>query len=243
MNTFKTSQLLSLPNLLTLANLFCGICAVINLLYGQFETAAWFVGGSAVADFLDGLVARALGISGPLGVQLDSLADVVSFGVVPGVMLYMLLLRGQHFGDAIPLRIEPTALPALILPLFAALRLAKFNIDTRQTTGFIGLNTPATTLFVTGLLLVYRQDAFGIGHALTNATLIYALIALLCYLMVSEIPMFGFKWSSFAWRGNEVRLTFVAVSVLLLIVWGAFGLSATIALYVLTNLVLNFIRK
>jgi CDP-diacylglycerol---serine O-phosphatidyltransferase len=232
-----------IPNAITLVNLLFGICAVMSTLYGQFEDAAICVFFSLVADFADGFVARMLKVQSPLGVQLDSLADMVSFGVVPGAMLYMLMVKSMQFGEVVPLRILPEALPAFAVTLFAAVRLAKFNIDERQTEGFIGLATPSVTMFVTGLLLMYQYNSFGLGNAIANGSLIYLLSALLSVLMISELPMFGLKFKSFGWKGNEIRLTFVAVSLIALVLLREMALPLIIASYVLLNLLLKYLVR
>lgn len=188
-----------LPNALTLANLFCGCCALLNILYWQFDTAAWCIAGSFLFDYADGMAARALGVSSPLGKELDSLADVVSFGVVPGALLYQLINGGTTAEELLSgisglgQSVQIKALPAFVLTAFSALRLAKFNLDTRQANYFIGLSTPACTVFVLGLALAAQHDRFGWAATLGNKNLLYGIIALLSWLLVSEIPMFGMK--------------------------------------------------
>jgi CDP-diacylglycerol--serine O-phosphatidyltransferase len=160
-----------LPNTLTCINLLCGCLALTFIFKGDLVTGAYLVGIAAVADFFDGLLARALRVSSPIGKDLDSLADMVSFGVVPGAITYRLLT--QAFGS------ETTAAgfsdPASLLPylgfvisIFSALRLAKFNNDTRQTTSFIGLPTPACTLVVASLPLILTNDIFGLSAIILN---------------------------------------------------------------------------
>jgi CDP-diacylglycerol---serine O-phosphatidyltransferase len=217
----------NLPNLLTLTNLFCGCCAVLYLFHGHPETAAWFTLSSFICDYFDGMLARALKISSPLGKELDSLADVVSFGVVPGAMLYMLLANGDTA------QIHCAALPAFILSAFSGLRLAKFNLDTRQTTYFMGLTTPACTLFVLGLTLSAGKNLFGIGDFFrSNAWLIYLLIPVLSALLLSEIPMFGLKLKSLDWKSNApifAMLTILALSVFFVKI---LALSITVLCYI-----------
>lgn len=248
-----------IPNLLTLSNLFCGCCALVFTLNGLTVTAAWFVLGSFIFDYADGMTARALGISSPLGKQLDSLADVISFGAVPGAMIYVLLgdTYWKHLGildgniaftyhpplsGSEPLELSLvsfTALPAFILTMFAAMRLGRFNIDTRQSKYFIGLSTPACTVFVLGLALAAAHDRFGLKEVIENQWLLYGLIALLSWLMNSEIPMFGMKIKSFDLRSNAFSLVFLAVFIVLVIFLKELALSAVIVFYVLISVFLK----
>ncbi|MEZ4966759.1 MAG: CDP-alcohol phosphatidyltransferase family protein [Saprospiraceae bacterium] len=224
-----------IPNLLTLSNLFCGCCALIYALNGMTVVAAWFIFGCFLFDYADGMSARALGISSPLGKQLDSLADVISFGVVPAAFLYH-MLRSGHCGALPEQPICPKALPAFVLTMFSAMRLGRFNIDTRQTTYFMGLSTPASTVFVLGLALSGYHNRFGLTQVLDNQWLIYALIALLSWLMNSEIPMFGMKIKSFDLRSNAFSLVFLAVFVALVFFLKELAFSAVIIFYIAVSL-------
>lgn len=226
----------SIPNLLTLSNLFCGCCALVFLLKGVPQAVPWFIAGSFLFDYSDGLAARALRVSSPLGKELDSLADVVSFGVVPGMLLYVMLEKA--FGGPIAgVPICLWALPAFVLSACAALRLGKFNLDTRQTTYFIGLTTPATTVFVLGLFLTIQSNYFGLAPVLLNPILLYALIPTLCYLMLSEIPMFGMKIKGFSLKSNYINLIFIGVFVALAFILKPLALSATIILYIVASVI------
>jgi len=225
-----------IPNLFTLSNLFCGCCTLVFLLRGQPEMVPWLLAGSFLFDYGDGMTARALGICSPLGKELDSLADVVSFGVVPGAMLYVMLeklLGGQEPSGFVCL----SSLPAFILSACAAMRLGKFNIDTRQTTYFIGLTTPATTVFVLGLFLTAQTDYLGLASIILHPILLYTLIPVLCYLMLSEIPMFGMKIKGLSLKDNRINLLFLGVFVLVAIVLKPLALSAIIILYILASLI------
>ncbi len=227
-----------LPNALTLANLFCGCCALLYTFYWQPEIAALFTAGSFVFDYLDGMVARALHVSSPLGKELDSLADVVSFGVVPGAMLYRLLSGdvsiSAAFGSSF---VEVYALPAFILSAFSAFRLGKFNLDTRQANYFIGLSTPACTVFVLGLTLAAHHDRFGLKEVIENQWFLYTLIPLLSWLLVSEIPMFGMKIKRFDWKSNVFNLAFLALFVVLVILLKELALSAIIICYIVLSVI------
>ena len=227
-----------LPNALTLANLFCGCCAILHILYWQPETAALFTAGSFVFDYLDGMVARALKVSSPLGKELDSLADVVSFGVVPGAMLYQILaIPAVELSGSDMLLVQWHAVPAFILTAFSAFRLGKFNLDTRQTSYFLGLSTPACTVFVMGLTLSIAHNRFGAAEWLSAPGLIYGLIAILSWLLVSEVPMFGMKIKRMDWKSNVLIFVFLALLIGLSILLKELALSAIIVCYIVLSVI------
>lgn len=223
-----------IPNVFTLSNLFCGCCAVAYLLYGEPTTAAWFVLCSFLFDYADGMVARALGVAGPLGRELDSLADVVSFGVVPSAMLYGLL--ADAFGTGFSTVCLP-ALPAFGLAAFAAFRLARFNLDTAHRGYFVGLSTPGCTVFVLGLTLAAHDNQFGIGTLLREQPwLIYATAAVFSYLMVSAVPMFGLKIKSLRWQDNKLTLMFFVLTAAALLLLKGLGLSLAVLFYIVFSI-------
>lgn len=228
-----------LPNAITLLNLFCGACACLCLLYGRLEWAIGLVAIGALADLLDGMLARWLKVHSELGKQLDSLADMVSFGLVPGIILYGLI--AASFQGHWPRDLEVRALPAFLITLFAALRLGKFNLDERQTEGFIGLPTPACTLFMIGLLEMYLSP--GIFARFFQPITYYLLVMLFSALMVSEIPMFSFKFKSLQWAGNEIRIIFAAIAGVILVLWSIAGLALVVLLYVLISIFIHFFKR
>ncbi len=230
-----------IPNAITLVNLWFGCAALVHLLAGQYEVAAWCVVASLVADFLDGFVARLLGATSPIGKELDSLADVISFGVVPGAIVACLLAK-NIYNNATNI-LHPQVLVGFIVTAFSALRLAKFNLDTRQSEGFIGLNTPANTIFFMGILFLSRSDNAAITQYLAQPTVIYGLAAVCCYLLIAEIPMFSFKLKKFGWDGNEIRFTFAALSLVLLAWLKTNAIALIIVLYILFSIVNNFFTK
>lgn len=221
----------NLPNALTCCNLICGCIATGFAFSGSFGYALAFIVSGAVFDFFDGFVARLLGVSSPVGVELDSLADDITFGFAPAAIVFSLL---SHTEWAFTGSLAGTLLPylAFLMAAFSALRLAKFNLDTRQTTSFIGLPTPANALFWSAL-------AVGWGDVIAawpySPYILLLGIALSCYLMVSEIPMFALKFKSFRWADNRLRYSFILVSAALLLVMGAAGFSAAIVLYVILS--------
>lgn len=235
----------NLPNLITLLNLLSGCAAVILLLDGQFIPAFWCLVAAGFLDFGDGLVARLMNVSSEHGKELDSLADMVSFGVVPGMIYYVLLFvateanaftagTGEEFFD---LGWSWSAAPGLILIPFSALRLAKFNLDTRQTENFIGVATPTSTVFAAGLLLIYALDPFGWAAWVTTPWVIYASVAAFSYLLVSEHPMFSFKLKSKGWAGNETRIIFVLCAAVLLVILRVAAFPFIVGVYLVLNLV------
>jgi CDP-diacylglycerol---serine O-phosphatidyltransferase len=223
--------MLNLPNILTMLNLFCGCCAIVSLMSFQADVAAWFTLGSFVCDYADGMVARAMKISSPIGRELDSLADVVSFGVVPGMMLFMWL------GDKGNNEYRPEALFAFVLSAFSALRLAKFNVDTRQSSYFMGLSTPACTLFVLGITLAGYSNQMGFGDFLrANNWLLYALIPVLSVLLIADIPMFGLKIRSSDIKSNKVVLLFMLMCAILVLTLKHVGLMLSVLIYIMLSI-------
>ncbi len=229
-----------LPNALTLSNLFCGCCALLYTFYWKPEVAALFTAASFVFDYLDGMAARALKVTSPLGKELDSLADMVSFGVVPGAMLFQLLSGEPSIAAAFGASfVQLAAVPAFILSAFSGLRLAKFNLDTRQASYFIGLSTPACTVFVLGLTLAAHHDLFGLADLIGNQWFLYGLIGLLSWLLVSEIPMFGMKVKRFDLPSNVFNLSFLALFAVLVFFLRELALSAIIVCYIALSIVLK----
>lgn len=223
-----------IPNAVTLANLASGCLGVVFCLEGRYEWVMILIGFSMIADFADGLLARALKANSPLGIQLDSLADAVSFGVLPGAILYVLI--GEAAGDTGSGLLR---LPHLgfLFSVFAAYRLGKFNIDTRQSQHFLGMATPAATLFVLGLLMTWHFKAPVLGWLLGSPVALIAATGVLCALMVSEIPMFSFKLKGLRFKGNEAQVVFLVLSLPLALYFKWAALPFIMALYVAVSLV------
>jgi CDP-diacylglycerol---serine O-phosphatidyltransferase len=238
-------SLFNLPNILTLINLFSGCLAVVFVFNGNLDLVPYCTLVSLVADFFDGFAARFTKTFTDLGKQLDSLADMVSFGLVPGAVLYTLLYNNCKIdavcGDVI--KGIMYAAPAFVVTLFAALRLAKFNIDTRQSDGFIGLATPAATIFVAGILLLSIYPIAGISEPFTGNIALYAYAVVLSLLMVAELPMFSFKFKNFGWKGNEIRYLFIILSVVLIATLKFAAVSLIIVLYILISVAQKLISK
>lgn len=221
-----------IPNTITCLNLLSGCLAVIFAFAGNFQAVVLCVALSALFDFCDGLAARLLKAYSPMGKELDSLADLVSFGLAPAVLAYNILV------DMLPEAYTWAAYSTMLIPVFAALRLAKFNIDDTQTTTFKGLPVPANALWWLGAceLLLSHSDT-------TTIILFMASIPVMALLMVSNIPMFSLKFKGLGWRGNEVRYVMIVISVALLIIQGIAGFAAIIGLYILKSLLSPKMRK
>ncbi|QIX62128.1 CDP-diacylglycerol--serine O-phosphatidyltransferase [Hymenobacter sp. BT18] len=220
-----------LPNAITCLNLFSGCLALVQVFAGRLDYAAYLIVLAAVFDFFDGLLARALHVSSPIGKDLDSLADMTSFGVVPGAVLYWLL------GQALPATGLPGWLAYLgfVVTVFSGVRLAKFNNDTRQTTSFIGLPTPANTLLVVSLPLILLHDSYSLRSVILNPWVLLGLTLLLSYLLIAEIPLFALKFKNFGWQDNSLRFIFVLLAAGLLAALGAAAVPLIILLYVLLS--------
>ena len=233
-----------IPNTITLLNLFCGIAALINILDGRFIAAFWFLFAAGLFDFADGLVARMLNVSSEHGKELDSLADMVSFGVVPAVIYYVLLSYNSYefpliYGEeGMPTVVWAwSAAPALLVALFSCLRLAKFNLDTRQTENFVGVATPTSTLYAVGLMLIFATNPYELAPYVTSPYILYPSILAFSYLLVSEHPMFSFKLKGLGWAGNETRIIFAALAVACLVFLQTAAFPFIVAIYLILNLV------
>lgn len=230
----------NIPNTLTCCNLMSGCVATFFALCGDARLAlAWIVIG-AVFDFFDGMSARLLGVSSPIGKELDSLADDVTFGVAPAAIVFAELSVMDYPGFLEPVA-DYVPFVAFIMAAFAALRLAKFNLDTRQTTSFIGLPTPANALFW-GSLVVSQANLIESSPWMVFAVIAMSLVS--SWLMVSEIPMFALKFKQWGWKGNELRYSFVILSAILIGWLGIFeSFWVVIAWYFIISVIDDLTRK
>ena len=227
-----------IPNTLTLINLFSGCLAVVFAFMGRLELLPYFVAVSLLADFADGLVARALKVNSPLGADLDSLADMVSFGFVPGLILFLLIDEKMGSKMMTHNEVNFTALIGFSVTLFSALRLAIFNNAENQSSEFVGLATPASTVFVIGILLLEKRFDFNL------LPMNYIIISIgLSLLLVSKIRMFSFKLSGFSWKDSSWQYIFLTLSVLSLFWLKTASVSLIIIIYVLLNVVKHLIEK
>jgi CDP-diacylglycerol--serine O-phosphatidyltransferase len=278
-------KLFTIPNIITLLNLLCGCLAIVFAFDGNLVWSAYLVGIAAVLDFLDGFVARALKQYSEIGKQLDSLADMVTFGVVPGVVMFQ-IFKASFFIETYTSFLktwDPVTKPnahfdysilicsiAFLLTLFSALRLAKFNIDTRQSESFIGVPTPANAILICSFPLAFSQltgvNFFGptqfiddynfvlfggimkpgtpdLCAILLNKFFLIGLVLVMSFLLISEIPLFSLKFKSFGWKGNEIRWSFLGMCVVLLATLQFVGIPLAIVLYILMSIVNNILNR
>ena len=222
-------KLFTIPNLLTLSNLLCGMIATVAILTdGDLHLAFWLLVMAAVFDFFDGFTARLLHQSSPIGLQLDSLADDISFGLAPAAIMYSLYqwMPGIWLPEGYP------GLAVFVFTACAALRLAKFNIDDTQRTEFCGLPSPAAGLFCASLGLLHAEGMLSLPY---EAVLLAA--AATAWLMISPIRRFALKFHGFGWTGNRLRYLFLGACVVLILTLGAYAIPAIFVLYVVVSLV------
>ncbi len=232
-----------IPNFITSLNLFSGCIGIILALQYRIDYAAYFIAVSALFDFLDGMAARVLHVKSEIGKELDSLADVVSFGVLPGIIVYQLMAASPNTPEAGSV-ISIFSLLALIIPVLSAVRLAKFNLDTRQTTSFIGLPVPANALFLGSLPLIKMQagysDSLSWLSGVTDNYYVLALLAIgMSLLLVSELPLISLKFSNLKITDNKPQFILVLFAVT------AFALLTftAIPLIILAYIVLSVLFK
>jgi len=217
-----------LPNAITCLNLFSGCAGVWLAFKGNYAGATVAILMSALFDFLDGMAARMLKAYSDIGKELDSLADVVSFGVVPGAIIFAMLS---------PDYVHSYSFIGFLIPIFSALRLAKFNIDERQTTSFLGLPTPANAIFWGGLSVSYSSWFSNNIYVLITLTIIFSV------LLVAEIPMFSLKFKNLTWKDNQRQFIFILVSLFLIILLRINAIAPIILWYILLSIILIFVNK
>lgn len=279
----------NIPNLFTAANMLCGVLAIILALAGRIDIAPFLIFLGAILDFFDGFLARLLKQQGELGKQLDSLADMITFGLAPGIIMMVVLIsqttqvnledimwHGEYVtsnsslelnGNLISNRpvwmaidewksafinfkdIDFLPFVGLIIPFFSMFRLAKFNIDTRQSESFIGLPTPANTIFFMAfpLLLVQYGDTVGWEHDLImwiiQPMILIPIIVVMSVLLVSELPLFALKFKHFKWQGNEIRYIFLISCGLLIAFLWTWSIAIIVLLYLLLSFIQHILRK
>jgi CDP-diacylglycerol--serine O-phosphatidyltransferase len=225
-----------IPNFITCLNLFAGCMACVMAFQALFFHAFLWILMAAVFDFMDGMAARLLKAYSPLGKELDSLADVVSFGVAPGLIVYAVLKQicSNVWGNNVCMLCFLLPYVAFLIPVFSALRLAKFNIDERQATSFIGLPVPANAIFwasfIAGTTQYINENGFLYG------TITLLLVIVFSFLLISEIPMFSLKVKNLSWKGNQRRYILIITSVFAVLFLKSAGLSVAILLYILLSL-------
>jgi len=231
-----------IPNTITLINLFLGCCALAHIFKGDYEIAIKFVFLGLLSDFLDGYFARRLKVNSPLGKQLDSLADMVTFGVIPGSIVFSILSHVSEDYNYLGMKYFYPYV-GFFITLMSALRLGRFNLDERQEYGFIGLNTPACTLFFVGILSIFQNDSYGLAGWVSFPPILISLSLIFSYLLLAPLPMFSFKIKSGNRAGAEFKILFVGLSLLLLVFWKDLGLCLIIIAYILIAILLHLKNK
>lgn len=238
-----------IPNFITLLNLACGLLAIIAIFKGFYDEAFIFVCLGIFFDFWDGFLARKLGVSGELGLQLDSLADMVTSGVVPGLLMFRLIETIQNTQSQYNVT-EDTFYMGLVpylgflITIASAYRLAKFNIDDRQKDSFIGLPTPANTLFIMSIPMIqYYGDYEWIFNLLNNPFVLMFFTFLSAYFLNANIPLFSLKMKSFDWKDAKVQIMFLAFSVILFVIFDFIAIPIIVISYILLSVILNLNAK
>ncbi|MFY7888583.1 MAG: CDP-diacylglycerol--serine O-phosphatidyltransferase [Spirosomataceae bacterium] len=231
-----------IPNALTCGNLLCGCFGILLTLKGDLVTASYLIGIALVCDWLDGFLARILNAMSPIGKELDSLADMVTFGVLPAFMMLYLLENSCSGYCTTGLWGFHKPYIAFSLAVFSALRLAKFNIDTRQSTSFIGVPTPANGMVVASLPLIAAfQPEFKDYVINYNGLIAYTII--MSYLLVAELPLFALKFKQFDWKSNQIKYLFLIGSVILLVLLKFVAIPVIILVYILISIANTIFTK
>ncbi|MES2681465.1 MAG: CDP-alcohol phosphatidyltransferase family protein [Bacteroidota bacterium] len=250
-----------IPNTITLGNLFCGCLAIVKAFEGDLVWAAYLVGIALVLDFFDGFTARMLKVSSAIGKDLDSLADMVTFGVVPGIVMFQMIFMNLPIGDQIQFTDMPNDIGgkpvfyetqfeylkyvAFIITIFSCIRLAKFNNDTRQSDSFIGLPTPANTMVICSLPLIiaFQPNLVFISGIIENPWFLCVLSLVMSLLLIAEIPLFALKFKNFSWASNKLVYLFLLASVVMILTLHFLAIPLVIILYILLSIVNNIFLK
>lgn len=246
-----------IPNLITLLNVFCGCVAAVFAVLNQLELAALFMFSGIIFDFFDGLAARILDVKSELGLQLDSLADVITSGLVPGIVMFQLLAMSMTGGwnvdlssqatDAtfwVGLKVAPLPFIGFLITMASAYRLAKFNIDENQVSSFVGLPTPANALLIISLplILLYHNNDI-LNGIILNQWFLIGLTLLSCYLLNAKIELFALKFKNWSFGDNALRYIFIIVSLVLLVTIQFLAVPIIIVFYIVSSLVSNMDKK
>jgi CDP-diacylglycerol--serine O-phosphatidyltransferase len=228
----------NLPNALTCGNLLCGCIGVVEVFHNNILLSCLLIGIALIFDFFDGFLARLLKVSSPIGRDLDSLADMVTFGLLPAVIVYQLLM--QSIPDLFGIW---KAYPEFLIAIFSAVRLAKFNNDPRQSDSFIGVPTPANAMLIASLPVILHLHGDEWRHVIVNTNNLLILTVVMSFLLVAEVPLLALKFKSFGWKGNEIRYSFIVASVLLILTLQILAVPVIIVLYVTLSLLSNFFKS
>ena len=241
-----------IPNAITTLNIICGCFAISTAFDGNLDTAAYFLIVAAACDFADGLAARALKVSNALGEQLDSLADMISFGLAPGILLYQ-FLKHLNTVNEVPFFTQNPWIYylAFLIPVFSAFRLAKFNIDEREGSSFYGLPTPANAGFFFFSIIIYLHPDLpkfininGIVNTIIgNPFIMLSLGIIFSFLLIAEVPMFSLKFKNMKWKDNKLPFTFILLWLFLLTTTNIFAMPAIVIIYILFSVFKHFTSK
>ncbi len=244
-----------IPNTITLGNLFCGCLAIVKAFEGDLVWTAYLVGIALVLDFFDGFTARMLKVTSSIGKDLDSLADMVTFGVVPGVVMFQMISFALNlYADDMPAQVGWTIYPpsfswiayfAFIITIFSCIRLAKFNNDSRQSDSFIGLPTPANTMVICSLPLImeFQPDLVFMTELVGNPVFLCFLSLAMSLLLIAEIPLFALKFKNFSWASNKLVYLFLMASVIMIVTLQFLAIPLLIIFYILLSIVNNIFLK
>jgi CDP-diacylglycerol---serine O-phosphatidyltransferase len=220
------------PNFITLLNLLAGSVGIVFLFKGFVFEASLMIWVAALFDFFDGFAARILKVTSTIGKELDSLADVVSFGLLPSVLIFHLFENME----------VPVFFPyfAFLIVMFSALRLAKFNVDTRQSDSFIGLPTPANAIMISSFPYISEHYEF---FMFVQPVWLLTITILLSYLLVSEVHLFSLKLKGYGWKKNRIKYIYLITSVTLLALFQIAAIPVVIILYIIFSILLNYLSK
>lgn len=238
-----------IPNFFTALNIVSGSIAIVYAFQSDLRLAFWFICLAAFFDFIDGGVARLLHTQSEVGKELDSLCDVVSFGLAPGVILFTIMRHALNV--PLPLNVSGLSfysvlllLSTVLIPVFSAVRLAKFNVDTRQTDSFIGLPVPANALLIASLGVIFANDEpYFVIRALLVPEVLVGIVILMSYLLISPLPMFALKFKNLKWKDNQLRFMFLILSAIFLMLWGMSSVAVIIVTYVVVSVIVRLLEK
>ena len=237
----------SIPHTITLLNLFCGCLSIVSAFKGNPEAAGFFIIAASFFDFFDGFAARMLHCKSELGKQLDSLADMISFGLAPAVIIFGLLNTSVNMPSITFRGINPLPYLGFLIAVFSALRLAKFNIDERQTDSFIGLPTPANAILIASLPLILwnysasnSETAILIRSIINNFYILSLLSVILSCLLIAELPLMSLKFKTYSWNENKIRYSFLIVSLISVFILFYVAIPFIIIFYIFLSVVNNY---
>lgn len=236
-----------IPNFITTLNLICGTAGLFFAFNHHLDFAFLLMLCGALFDFTDGFVARALNVSGELGKQLDSLADVITFGVLPGAMVFSyqhsIIFSNIDSVNEINILQWIILFSALLIPAFSALRLAKFNIDSRQSTSFIGLPTPANALLFASVTYAANNYPNKLTSFLSNSYVLFFTTIIFSLLLISNLHLFSLKFKSFNIRKNIIRYIFLCIAIIFILIFRITGISLTIFAYIILSIIDQYMNK